>query len=133
MKKEKIFIAVFMFLFVFVLGVTVADAASIAKEGVTMNYEFTLSGSKWNAYTYCYEDMDSKVSLFLYNKSGGTLLYSNIAYGRDRIPLFGTSATGTYASITKSNSSAKYGRSVHALLYQGQNNPYISAIELTKP
>lgn len=114
------------------MTVTVVRATSTSYAGVTMEYNIYLSNSTWSADTSCCEDMDSKVSLFLYKKKGGTMLYSDIAYGRTRVPIAGTSVTHTYAYLSKTNLSAKYGRSVHALLYEGTNQPYISALELNK-
>lgn len=130
--KEKFFCTLVLMSFVLSLATMVAHAESVAKDGVTMDYDLSLSKSKWKAYTFCATDMDSKVSLFLYKSKGGELLYSDIKYGRTRETLPGTSLSGTYAALSETKKTAKYGRSVHALVYHDTNWPYISAKELTQ-
>lgn len=129
---ERIFGAVLAVAIAVILCTNAVMAESKPKDGVTMWYFLTQSGNAWDAETYCYEDMDSMVSLFIYDKKDGTLLKSNSVKGRDRVPVWGSSATRTYAHLNLSSSSAKYGRSSHALLYEGENRPFISALELYK-
>lgn len=118
---------------VLVLGCGMTAMAEYqSKDGVTMYYYLTLSGNTWNAQTYCYEDMGSMVSLFIYKTKGGTLLQSDCKKVHNRTIVPGTSATRTYAELSFKNSSATYGRSEHALLWINTNVPYISALELIK-
>lgn len=130
--KEKIFTIGIMVAFVLMTVTTVTKAASYSNGGVIMHYNLSLVLNTWTANTYCFEDMDSKVSLFLNKSKGGELLYSNIVYGRIRMVVPGSSLSGTYAAISKSNSSAKYGRSVHGLVYHNTNTPFFSALDIVK-
>lgn len=114
------------------LGSVAVRAESEPKDGVTMHYFLTQSDNTWTAKTYCYEDMSSMVSLFIYKSKGGTLLNSDCVKAHDRIEDLGTSVTRTYASKSFTNSSANYGRSAHALLWSNTNTPYISSLELEK-
>lgn len=130
--KERFFIFTFIVSLIVMVSATIVHAEYVSKDGVTMNYNLTLNGSTWQAVTTCYEDMDSRVSLFLYKSQGGTLLYSNLVFGRDRIIIPGTSVTATCASISKTENKAYYGRSVHALVYHDTNSPYIGNKDITK-
>ncbi len=109
-----------------------ASAASYSKDGVMMSYYLSQIGNQWRAETYCYEDMSSMTSLFLYNRKGGTLLKSSCVKGNERVVVSGSSVTRTQAIVYFFNSSAKYGRSSHALLWSGTNVPYISSLSLEK-
>lgn len=103
-----------------------------SKDGVTMYYYLKQSGNTWTAKTYCYEDMGSMVSLFIYKTKGGALLQSDCKKVHERTVVPGSSLTWIYAELSFKNSSATYGRSEHALLLLNTNVPYISALELTK-
>lgn len=129
---ERIFGAVLAVAITVMLCTNAVMAEYKTENGATMWYYLDQSGNSWDAKTYCYEGEDSMVSLFIYDKKNGTLLKSDSVKGRDNIPVPGSSATRTYAHLNFSNSSAKYGRSSHALLFQGENRPCISARELDK-
>lgn len=109
-----------------------AMAESQPKDGVTMYYYLTQSGNTWTAKTYCYEDMGSMVSLFIYKTKGGALLQSDCKKIHDRTAVPGSSLSWIYAGLSFNNSSATYGRSEHALLWIDTNVPFLSALELTK-
>lgn len=129
---ERMFGILLALVLVVMLGSVRAKAYTTSKDGVTMYYFLTQSGNTWTATTYCYEDMSSMVSLFLCKSEGGALLNSDCVKVHNRTVMPGTSVTRTYASKSFTNSSAKYGRSVHALLWPNTNTPYMSSLELKK-
>ena len=129
---ERIFGAVLAVVITVILCTNIAMAEYETKDGSTMWYYLSQSGNSWDAETFCYEGEDSMVSLFICDKKNGTLLKSDCVKGRDRISVPGSSATRTYAHLNFTNKSAKYGWSSHALLYEGENRPFISGLELYK-
>lgn len=97
-----------------------------------MNYYLNVSGNTWKAQTFCYEDMGSMASLFIYKSKNGTLLESDCIKKHERTIEPGTSLSRTYASVTFTNKKANYAKSTHALLLLNTNTPYISALDLYK-
>lgn len=133
--KEKIFITAFLLAMIVSFGVVTAKAEYSAYEnGRTMAYNLTLSSNDWKAYTYCCEDASSFVSMFLYNKAncGGDALWADSKTIHERTWVSFTSATCTYASLNKTNSSAKSARSGHALKEPNTNIPCLDTLYLNR-
>ena len=124
------------FAVVFLLSLTCtpvrAEEKEYAENGATMIYSLSVSGNKWTAKTTCYELQDCKTSMFLYRKKGGELLYSDCVVGKKERRVGKTSVKFKRASLEKTNKKAKYGRSVHVLLVNGENAPLFNSKDLTK-
>lgn len=134
--KEKIFITAFLLAMIVSFGAVTAKAKEQDKtvNGRTMAYNLTLSSNDWKAYTYCCEDASSFVSMFLYSKAncGGDVLWADSKTVHERTWVSFTSATCTYASLNKTNSSAKCARSGHALKEPNTNIPCFDGLYLDK-